>query len=198
MLGREMLETFGKRLARGSGAVRRRSLHELEALACNRIVSSEEKKILSLVLLANFHFRPRAERRTAARLLDVWLVSETSRRLHRRIESTRLEEMDPETRDSLQAAAWSVIPSRDLVQALARPRCEDLTAGLGLLMALDAAYSRLRCGAFPHAQLPDLIRALKAARAHRASHVAKPFLWRLEYVLETACKVGSYLPEAKP
>ncbi|MHC4599179.1 MAG: hypothetical protein ACYS47_09255 [Planctomycetota bacterium] len=193
MLGREKLSEFAKRIARGKGAARRRSLSELEDLASRDVVSPLEKVLLGRVLLANFHLRPLPERRAIARFLDVWFVSETSGKLSKRIEVTRLEEIDPETRDSLKVAAITTLPHRELVGFLEDPPQEDLTGGLGLLIALETAYSRLRQDFFPHRHLPALIRALRKARGHRASHIAKPFLWRLEYVLETAMKKGSYL-----
>ena len=194
MLGVEKLERYGKTLAKGASPARRRDLRELEGLACRNAVSTKEKKLIGLVLLANFHIRPLFERRTIARFLDVWFVTETSVRVAKRLEATRLEEVDPGTRNSLKVAAYSTMPDRELARALEEPSREDLTEGLGLLVALETAYTRLRLGTFSHRRLAELIRALRKARAHRASHIAKPFLWRLESVLELALKVGSYLP----
>ncbi|MHC5080232.1 MAG: hypothetical protein ACYTHN_14545 [Planctomycetota bacterium] len=193
MLGQERLSEFAKNLARGAPATRRRTLHVLENLSAQAGISPFEKKNLALVLLANFHLRPRPERRAIARLLDILFVNETSRKVSHRIEVTRLEEVDPETRNSLKVAALGTLPHQELIEILAHPTHEDLTEGLGLLIALEAVYTRLRHGTFPHRHLPELIKALRSARAHRGSHVAKPFLWRLEYVLETAMKIGSYL-----
>jgi hypothetical protein len=167
----------------------------MEGLSCRKELPALEKKVLGWVLLSKYHLWPVAERRAAARFLEIWFSTEASRRLSRRLEATRLEETDPEARESLKVAVNATMPTPELVQALEHPSVEDLTEGLGLLIALEAVVARLRQGVFEHRHLPALIEALRKARAHRASHIAKPFLWRLEHVLELAMRVGSYLLE---
>jgi hypothetical protein len=182
-----------RRLRAGSAAERRRVLQDLEDLACGDDLSPLDRKVLAWVLLSRFHLWPLPERRAAAAFLETWFTTETSARLSRRLEATRLEETDPETRESLKVAVYATLPAPELVRSIAEPSEEDLTVGLGLLMALETALTRLRQGAFDRRQIPALVDALRKARAHRASHIAKPFLWRLEHVLETAMRVGAYL-----
>lgn len=191
----EAVQRCAKRLREGDAPERRLCLLEMEGLSCRKELPALEKKVLGWVLLSKYHLWPVAERRAAARFLEIWFSTEASRRLSRRLEATRLEETDPEARESLKVAVNATMPTPELVQALEHPSVEDLTEGLGLLIALEAVVARLRQGVFEHRHLPALIEALRKARAHRASHIAKPFLWRLEHVLELAMRVGSYLLE---
>lgn len=186
MLGAQRLSDFAKTLARGEPPMRRQCLFDLEALGCAGEVSPLEKKLIGAVVIANYHLRPLSERRVIARFLDIWFESEVSRRLSRKFLAAHLEEIDPEARESLRVAAVTTMPCAELIRHLASPPREDLTEGLGLLVLVETAFTRLRTGEFPFREIPDLIRALRAARSHRASHVAKPFLWRLEVVLEIA------------
>ena len=193
MAGSELISRDAGGLRDGTASERRHCLQELEAMACRDEVPPFPKKLLAWVLLSRFHLWPVAERRAAARFLEIWFSTETSRRLSHRLEATRLEETDDEARESLKVASISTMPAPDLIKVLEEPSLEDLTDGLGLLIALETVLARLRQGAFEHKAIPALVEALRKARAHRASHIAKPFLWRLEHVLETALRVGSYL-----
>ncbi len=134
-------------------------------------------------IMASYHARNRAERHAIARLLETWFQSERSLPLSRRIASARMEELDEGIRESLLSASISAMPSADLIGMLACPSDEHLREGLGLLMMLEALSFRFSAREFAPEDVPALMSALRGARALRGSHIARPFLWRLEDVI---------------
>jgi hypothetical protein len=167
---------------------RMRALDELEYLNCERDLSRRTKLTVVALCLANFHIRPRVERRAIARFLDAWLESQPERAVAKRLAAIRMEEIDPGIRDSLVAAYFAVRPTGELIDLLIDPPEELLRDGYGLLVALDALNMRVRNEELGVEVLDDIILALRRARAIRKTPVVRPFAWQVETVLEHVCK----------
>jgi hypothetical protein len=167
---------------------RLRALEELEYLNCERDLSRRTKLTVVALCLANFHIRPRVERRAIARFLDAWLESQPERAVAKRLAAIRMEEIDPGIRDSLLPAHFAVRPTEELVDLLIEPPEELLRDGYGLLVALDALNMRVRNDLLADEVLDEIITALRRARAIRKTPVVRPFAWQVETVLEHVCK----------
>jgi hypothetical protein len=135
------------------------------------------------VILNSFPLRSRTERAAIGRFFETWFIKERSVEISRRLAAARMEEVHEDIRDSLLAAEISAMPSDDLIETFSAPPKEHLHGGLGLLMMLEALSYRVREREFTSGETPLLLKALRSARALRGSHIARPFLWRLEDVI---------------
>ncbi|MBI4576233.1 MAG: hypothetical protein HY722_08230 [Planctomycetes bacterium] len=161
-------------------------LAELELAGCQDLTHEMDRRTkvsIACALLDDFQTCDRHERIHRARFLDAWLVFAPSARLVRSLLATSLEEMDGTVREHLYAAACAAMPSAMLLDELASPPPGAFHRGATLLVLLEAVSVRLRRDAFPEEQMERLTAILRGARAYRASHLGRPFLWRLETVL---------------
>lgn len=162
------------------------ALRDLELANCQDLVPKRAKVLLAQRLADAFHSRDHHERAHVARFLDAWLAFEPSSRLHRRLLAARMEEVDEAIRENLYAAACHTMPNARLLAEFAAPPPEAFLQGAALLILLECVAQRLRRDAFSAPQLAAAIRSLRAARAYRASHIGRPFLWKLEAALRLA------------
>ncbi len=161
------------------------ALGALHMLRCAGLIESGLVEAVAGRIMDSYHARDASERLTIARFLETWFIEERSYSAYRRISAARMEEVDDCIRESLFSAAVSAMPSGDLIRSLADPDEEHLLKGLGLLVMLEAVSYRLSGREFAAVELPGLLKVLRAARALRGSHIARPFLWRLEDVIST-------------
>lgn len=182
-----MRTVYAARLRAPDRAERMRALDELEFLNCERSLSHQTKLAVVGWCLEGYHGRGVVERRAIGRFLDAWLDSQPDRALARRLAAARMEEVDPETRDSLLPASFAVLPTDELIALLDSPPVELLRDGYGVLVLLDALHVRLRNAELSADVLDAAIGALRRARAIRRTPVVRPFLWQVEVVLERAC-----------
>ena len=179
---------YGARLRSPDRVERLRALDDLEFLNCERHLSRPTKLAVVEWCLEGYHGKGVGERRAIGRFLDAWLESQPDAGLARRVAAARMEEIDPETRDSLLPASFALLPTDELIAALADPPAELLRDGYGLLVLLDALHMRLRNAVLTPDVLDAAIAALRRARAIRRTPVVRPFLWQVEVVLERACE----------
>lgn len=172
---------------------RLRALDELEYLTCEREVQPDLKLELGKVIVEKYLGRGGRERLKTAQFLDVWFNSEVDGPLSQRLFAIYLEEVDSSIRDSLLSAAYSTMPLTGLLQLIEKPRTQVMQKGHSLLILVEALDRRVKRRAVSGADLDRVIRALKRARAYRASHIAKPFLWKIEIVLENASRLRDKL-----
>lgn len=183
---RRLIEALGSRARR----VRMDALGALHLLRCLGPVGDGVVPEAAGRILHSFHSRDADERSAIARFLETWFLDERSSAHSRRIRAARMEEVDEGIRDSLLSAAFSAMPSEDLIQSLAEPEEEHLRRGLGLLMMIEAVAFRVSAREFTAGELARLILVLRAARAIRGSHIARPFLWRLEDVISSVMSLA--------
>lgn len=186
--GRTIRAVYEPLLRSANGHDRLRALDELEYLNCERELSRRTKLTVVSLCLADFHVRPRTERRAVARFLDAWLDSQPEHAVAKRLAAVRMEEIDPAIRDSLLPAHFAVRPTGELIDLLIDPPADLLADGYGLLVALDALNMRVRSERLTDEVLDDIIIALRRARAIRKTPVVRPFAWQVETVLEHVCK----------
>jgi hypothetical protein len=172
-------------------SVRLRALEALTLARAGDVVGGDYVLGAAERILAFYHIRDLPERREIARFFETWFLWERSHALSRRLAVTRMEEVDEGIRESLLSAVYSVMPNGPLIEHLVRPGEEHLGQGLGLLMILEALAYRIRARHFVPSELPPLLEALCAARGMRGSHIARPFLWRLEDVIAKVREVAS-------
>ena len=96
-------------------------------------------------------------------------------------------------RDSLLSAAYSTMPLPGLLSKIERPRVPAMQRDHSLLILVEALDRRVKRRAVTGADLDRVIQVLKRARSYRASHIAKPFLWKIEIVLDGATKLREKL-----
>lgn len=170
---------------------RLRALKNLEVLACRRKVAAKDRLAVGRLLAEAFLGRDRHERLATARFLDVWSRWATDDRLCRRLIAIHMEESSKGVRANLEVAIMRTMPNARLVSLLASPPQEMLTGETPtLLVLLDALANRIRSNHITGAERAGLIRALRKSRAHRASRVARPFLWRVEALLAELVSEG--------
>ncbi|MCI0340690.1 MAG: hypothetical protein L0216_05995 [Planctomycetales bacterium] len=187
-LAAEIRGTYGPALAAsGDRAGLAAALEDLEYLNCERDLAAETKLFVVDAVTRDFHLRGIPERRAIARFLDAFCETEVSVPLTRRIAAIRMEEVDLETRESLLPPLHALRATDELLAELADPPREMLKDGYALLVLVDALETRVRRRLLGGPELDRLIEALRRARALRASHIAKPFLWKVETLLEAAC-----------
>ena len=160
------------------------ALELLEILPLTNDVPGTFRFEVGWLLVDPFHLRKRHERQQVARFLDIWFRSEPCPSLCSRLKTISLEEVDDKVRGSLQVAIYNTMPLSELTGSIARPAKGDRLQGNGLLVLLDAIANRVKRHQIPASSLRALVGALRQGRAHRASHIARPYLWKLEQVLE--------------
>lgn len=180
--------TYARLLAAPDRAERMRALDDLEYWICEGPVEGPTKLALAEVAVRDFHLRGLAERRAVARFLDAWLSCEPAPAFSHHLAALRMEEVDPEVRDSLLPAVYATAPTAALIDLVGAPPPEVARDGYALLVALDALHTRLSAGEHPPDVLDQAIASLRRARAVRGTPVVRPFLWQVEIVLERACE----------
>lgn len=172
---------------------RLRALDELEYLACEQEIPAELKIQLGRIIVSKYLGRGGRERLKTAQFLDVWFNAEPDASLSQRLMAIYLEEVDSSIRDSLLSAAYSTMPIGTVLSELENPKNQSMQRGHSLLILVEALDRRVKRRQISGAELDRVIRVLKSARAYRASHIARPFLWQIEIVLEGATRLREKL-----
>ena len=174
------------------------ALDELEAKHCHEPLDTDVRRRIGSLLARNLLARDTFERKRVARFLDVWHKNEPDRALANQYRAIFLEEVDPEIRNSLLVAISGTLPNAALIEQVAEPDPEYLREGYALLVMLEAVQRRIRMRSFNFTELVELLDALRVARSHRGSHIARPFLWHLEVVIQDAKELCAWLtPKGK-
>lgn len=172
---------------------RLRALDELEYLACEQDLPADLKIGLGRIVVEKYLGRGGRERLKTAQFLDVWFNAEADASLSQRLHAIYLEEVDSSIRDSLLSAVYSTMPVGGLLKEIESPQSQVMQKGHSLLILVEALERRVKRRLLSGAELDRVIQALKKARAYRASHIARPFLWQIEIVLESATRLREKL-----
>lgn len=172
---------------------RLRALDELEYLACEQDIPPSLKIEVGRLIVDKYLGRGGRERLKTAQFLDVWFNAEEDASLSNRLMAIYLEEVDSSIRDSLLAAAFSTMPLQELLTKVEKPRAQAMQRDHSLLILIEALDRRVKRRTISGTDLDRVIEVLKRARAYRASHIAKPFLWKIEIVLEGATRMRDRL-----
>lgn len=186
-------QTYSRLLQSSEVSERLRALDELEYLACEREMPAELKIYLGRIVIEKYLGRGGRERLKTAQFLDVWFSAEPDASLSQRLLAIYLEEVDSSIRDSLLSAAYSTIPLAGLLKELENPKSQSMQKGHSLLILIESLERRVKRRMISGADLDRVIGVLKKARAYRASHIARPFLWQIEIVLEEATRLREKL-----
>ncbi len=186
-------ETYLPLLQSSEVSDRLRALDELEYLSCEQDVPAAVKLEVGRIIVDKYLGRGGRERLKTAQFLDVWFNAEDDGPLAQRLMAIYMEEVDSSIRDSLLSAAYSTMPLPGLLSKIERPRVPAMQRDHSLLILVEALDRRVKRRAVTGADLDRVIQVLKRARSYRASHIAKPFLWKIEIVLDTATRLREKL-----
>ena len=186
-------QSYSRLLQSSEVSERLRALDELEYLACELEIPAELKIYLGRIVVEKYLGRGGRERLKTAQFLDVWFSAEPDASLAQRITAIYLEEVDSSIRDSLLSAAYSTMPLAGLLKELENPKGQAMQKGHSLLILIESLERRVKRRMISGTDLDRVIGVLKKARAYRASHIARPFLWQIEIVLEDATRLREKL-----